>query len=136
MLSVAFAAEARENPTGTITGKVFDSDSGEPLIDAQVVTVGDSGFGASTDLNGVFVIQGVPYGVYELKASFIGSMGQAEQSKEVQLFTDLLEVDFKLKGVAIVREVVDVHFNFDRVKQEEKTMAVTSISKEEIEISL
>lgn len=133
---VAFTADKRENPTGTITGKVLDGETNEPLVDAQVVIIGDGGFGASTDLNGVFIIQSVPFGEYELKASFIGSTGQAEEIREVQLFSDIIEIDFKLKGVAIIREVVDVHFDFDRVKQEEKTMAVTSVTKEEIEVSL
>ncbi|MBN1639469.1 MAG: carboxypeptidase-like regulatory domain-containing protein, partial [Ignavibacteriales bacterium] len=57
--------------TGTITGKVVDAKTKQPLVGANVVIL-DSDRGASTDLEGNYVINRVPVGTYRLKFMYIG----------------------------------------------------------------
>ena len=64
--SVSIAA-----PSGRITGRVFDSKDKKPLPAANVFIEGTT-LGASTDLDGDFVIPQVPPGTYELVIRYIG----------------------------------------------------------------
>jgi len=56
---------------GRITGKVSDSETGEPLIGANVVVEG-SELGAATDEKGEFSVPYVPAGTYTVSASYLG----------------------------------------------------------------
>jgi len=57
--------------TGTISGKVTNKDTGDPLAGCNVILVGKE-MGAATDINGTFLIKDVPTGTYTLKATYIG----------------------------------------------------------------
>ncbi|MBP1653988.1 MAG: TonB-dependent receptor plug [Bacteroidetes bacterium] len=57
--------------TGTITGSVMDRVSAEPLPSANVLVVGTS-LGASSDLDGNFIVSEVPVGTYQLRATLVG----------------------------------------------------------------
>lgn len=63
--------------TGTLTGKVIDSENGEG-VDFATVSIYSAGdtteliTGGISDLDGAFRIEGVPFGVYRIKFSFIG----------------------------------------------------------------
>jgi TonB-dependent receptor len=56
---------------GQITGRVTDADSKEYLPGANVMLKG-TGFGASSDRNGIFRIANVPAGDYEMVVRYIG----------------------------------------------------------------
>jgi TonB-dependent receptor len=83
--SVLFAA-----PSGKISGQVKAADSGEPLPGANVFLQGTK-LGASSDLNGRFVIPIVPAGRYKLVVRYIGYqtksidvvVGEDQELKEV-----------------------------------------------------
>jgi TonB-dependent receptor len=66
MMSVTASAQ-----TGSVHGKVHDQESGEELIGANVVIVGTP-LGASTDIDGKFVIKGIPVGTYAVRFAYIG----------------------------------------------------------------
>src|SRR5262245_32008912 len=68
--------------SGKISGNVFDSKDNKPLPGANVVLKGTK-LGASTDLNGKFVIPIVPAGRYELVITYIGY-----QSKTIDIVVD------------------------------------------------
>ena len=57
--------------TGTVRGFVYEKDSEEPIIFANIFLEGTD-FGTMSDDNGYFIIPNVPYGQYNLQASFIG----------------------------------------------------------------
>ena len=57
--------------TGKITGKVTDTQSGEPLIGANILIVGTN-LGAATDAEGKFLILNIPPGNYSVRISYLG----------------------------------------------------------------
>lgn len=60
-----------QGPVGKIVGTVADDETGNAVVGAQVSVVGTR-YGALTDPQGRFVIEGVPEGTYELRASHVG----------------------------------------------------------------
>lgn len=56
---------------GTVTGRVLDEETGEPLVGATVRLEGTL-LGVTTDIDGQFRIDNVPVGNYNLIISFIG----------------------------------------------------------------
>ncbi len=98
-LGSAFAAAS-----GTIQGSVRDEQTGDELPGANVLIVGTS-MGASTDLNGNFVIRNVPPGSYELRTTYIGYKAR-ETTVEVVKGRNT-KVELKLQAVGIQgKEVV------------------------------
>lgn len=67
--SLAFGQSGAKD-TGTITGKVVDSETGEPVIGANVSITGTTQ-GAATDLDGNYTIQSVDPGIYSISISYI-----------------------------------------------------------------
>ena len=97
----AFAAD-----TGKIAGKVVDATTKEPLVGATVLIEGSS-MGASTDINGNFVILDVRPGTYAVKASEVGY--QPEEIKNLQVSIDLTtSANFTLSESAVTTKSVIV----------------------------
>jgi hypothetical protein len=63
------------SPDGRIEGEVIDMQTKEPLAGVNVLVPGTT-FGASTDVNGNYFIEGLPIGTYRLEFSYIGYMTQ------------------------------------------------------------
>ena len=70
LATVSFA----QSSYGTLVGKITDALTGEELIGANVVVIleGNQKGGASTDINGDFIIKPIPPGKYNIHASYIG----------------------------------------------------------------
>ncbi len=85
--------------TGKIVGKVTDTESGEPLVGANVFIKGTT-MGAATDSNGDYLILNIPPGVYTLAASMIGNttVNQTDVSVSVD---HTVTVDFALPPTVI-----------------------------------
>ncbi len=66
LINVAYAGT-----TGKLRGKVTDKQTGEPLVGASVLIEGTM-FGASTDVNGIYIILNIQSGIYKLKVSYLG----------------------------------------------------------------
>lgn len=83
---------------GEITGTVLDANTGEPLIGANVVVV-DEDWGASTNLEGEYRIDGVPAGSYTLEAAYLG---YATETTDITVEADeTVEVNFELSEVQL-----------------------------------
>jgi TonB-dependent receptor len=90
---------------GTIKGVIVDNQTGDALPGANIVVKGTS-IGASTDLDGVYLIPNVPAGEQTLEVSYIGY-------KTVTAAVNVPDggtarQDFKLQGVAVEGEEVVV----------------------------
>ncbi len=81
--------------TGKITGRVTDSQTGEPLPFGNIIVVGTS-FGAATDINGYYTILNVPPDVYKVKASILGFTSVTVTDVKVEI-DRTTRIDFKLK---------------------------------------
>ncbi len=86
---------------GKLRGKVTDKESGEPLVGATVSLQGTS-LGASTDINGEYIVLNIPIGVHTVKASYIGYKASTVSNirismsitttQDIQLVSDAVEV--------------------------------------------
>ncbi len=68
LFSVVFVLEAQN---GIVRGHLYDEDSGEPVVFANVVLEG-TGLGDNTNFEGFFSIAEVPPGNYQLVATYLG----------------------------------------------------------------
>lgn len=97
--SAALAAES-----GTVQGYVRDVQTHEPLPGANVLILGTT-MGASTGLNGNFVIPTVPSGSYMIRATYVGY-----ETKEMSLNVKsnaTVTINFYLEAVGVKgKEVV------------------------------
>ena len=57
--------------TGILTGRVWDEETGEELVGANILLVGTSR-GGTTDISGNFNLRGIPLGTYDLRVTFVG----------------------------------------------------------------
>ncbi|NMB83217.1 MAG: TonB-dependent receptor plug domain-containing protein [Ignavibacteria bacterium] len=71
VLMILIFSETFYAQSGSFKGRVFDKDTKEVLVGANVVIQGTS-IGAATDLDGNFVIRNIPVGKQIVKISYIG----------------------------------------------------------------
>lgn len=69
-LAVLFSVNLFPQSTGSISGKITDRSNNDVLIGANVLIIGTT-LGASTDLDGKFIIKGLSPGKYSVKVSYI-----------------------------------------------------------------
>ncbi len=68
--------------TGSISGKVVDSESGTPLRSATIM-VKDTKLGAFSDVKGEYKLRNLKPGVYSLKVSYVGYLPKEIENIEV-----------------------------------------------------
>jgi iron complex outermembrane recepter protein len=109
--------------TGTLTGKIFDKDSKEPLIGATILIEGTT-LGGITDLKGSFTIKNIPVGKATIVVKYIGYEDVKQTATITEAQTTALE-DVLVKSTAIGLSEVEV---FANVVEDRKTpVAVSSI---------
>src|SRR5690606_30840507 len=81
-----------------VSGSIKDANTGEPLFGANVLLLG-TGRGTISDKNGVFEMQNVPDGSYELKISYLG---YSSHHSDIQAPTNNLEIG--LKPISLLTE--------------------------------
>lgn len=82
IILLTFSSVAAEISNGTITGKVIDSETKQPIPSVNVLVLGTR-HGSTTDLDGKFAIQGVEEHVYKLKYSSVGYTSHIENEIRV-----------------------------------------------------
>ena len=127
-MAFALTGVARAQGTGTITGVVYDAQSGETLPIASVILSG-TGLGDAADVNGRFVIENVPARPepYAVRASFTG-YAPSELPALVRS-GETVELRFDLSST-IIDEVVVTALGLER-NERELGYAVTEIDGEE-----
>ncbi len=92
--------------SGKLSGRVTDGSTGEGLPGANVILQGTN-IGATTDLDGNYVIIGVPVGTYAVQSSFVGYATETVQGVEINAgYTRELNFDL-LPGVELDEVVVE-----------------------------
>ncbi|MDD4644798.1 MAG: TonB-dependent receptor [Bacteroidales bacterium] len=109
--------------TGIVRGFVYDKKTGEPLIGCNVYVGETRNYGASTDVNGFFMISKIPVGKYTMTAT---GVGYEKTSKDVEVLAGRV-INEKLyisEQINTLNEVV-----ISGEKQTMKTQVQTSIIK-------
>ena len=57
--------------SGKLAGKIVDTDTGEPLIGANIIILNTS-LGAACDIDGNYFILNISPGTYDVQVSFVG----------------------------------------------------------------
>ena len=116
--------------TGKIAGKITDAATGEPLPSANIVVEGTS-MGASTDLDGNYVILNVPPGLYNLTISYIGY--KKTQVRDVRVNVDFTtNINTALQQGEIELETIIVQGERTPLIRKDLTNPVASISEESL----
>jgi hypothetical protein len=115
---------------GKLRGTVTDKETGEPLIGANVLLEGTT-LGASSDLNGDFIVLAIPPGVYTIKVSYIGY--QPVSITNVRINANLTTTqDLQLPPSAIEMEALEVVAERPLI-QRNTTNTVRMTTQEEIQ---
>jgi outer membrane receptor for ferrienterochelin and colicin len=115
---------------GTINGVVLDAVSKEPVPFANVVVTGTQ-IGASTDIDGKFTIEEVPFGYQKLEVSVVGYQRKTTndvyvtQNQSPYIEINLNKTSTQLKEVTITSSAFD--------KPAESPVSLQTIGVEEIE---
>lgn len=115
--------------TGKISGRIVDDANGEPLPGVNVMIEGTY-MGASTDLDGIFSIIGVPPGSYSLKARFIGYQ-EIIKTNVVVYINRTTTVDFRLQ-----MQVLDLDKTVVVTAEREAIAMDISSSRHDIDIEM
>lgn len=105
----------------TITGKVTDAATGEPLIGANILIIGTSS-GTATDIDGAYSLN-VPEGATELEFTYTGY-----SATRVAIGTSNT-IDVTLSAGTALEEIVVVGYGTQ--KSREVTSAITSVKEED-----
>ncbi len=127
MLAMLVSASAYAQ-SGTLTGKITDTGTGEALIGATVY-IQSIQKGAQTDIDGMYTINNIPAGTYAVAISYVGfknfnstvEIGSGTVTLDAQLSVDLVGLD----------EVVVT--GFGTIDRQAFTGTVSSVSAEELE---
>jgi outer membrane receptor protein involved in Fe transport len=118
--------------TGKIVGRIIDSGTEEALIGVNVYLEGTSQ-GATTDLEGYYVILNVSPGKYTLVADYIGYQVQKRTGISVSIDLTTME-NFELSAQTLELEEVIVVEGKRPLLQKDITSSQAMVSSEEIEV--
>jgi len=131
-VSILFAASLNAAvTTGSISGKIIDARTNDPLPGVNVIVEG-SIYGASTGADGVYIIQKLPPGTYTLRASMIGYKNQTKTETRVQINRDV-SVDFQLEETLIEMDPVVVIAGKTQQRLDQANVSISVVTAREIE---
>ncbi|MDP8239088.1 MAG: TonB-dependent receptor [Candidatus Hatepunaea meridiana] len=108
----------------SIRGFVIDASSGEPLLVASVV-IEENDRGATTNLDGYFVINHIPFGKYTIRTSY---MGYESNTIEVNVDYDLDKpVYIELQPTSVKLETVEVKLKREDIIDFRKRPQVSTV---------
>jgi outer membrane cobalamin receptor len=109
----------------TVSGTVYDDESGESLIGANIVVQGTT-VGTVTDFNGEFSLN-LSAGTYTLLFSYVG---YEQEERIVKLENKALKIDVHLSGSLQIQEVIKVA---DIARTRETPVAFSTITPQKLE---
>jgi hypothetical protein len=114
---------------GSIQGRVFNPVNNEPIPFANVFIQGSDN-GTVTDENGFYILENIPPGLYNVRASFVGFKPKTVFEVQVTLARSV-QLDFELEEEPSDLDEVVVSSEFSR--SEETPISVRKLSTNEIE---
>jgi len=107
-----------------ITGFIVDASSGEPLPVASAV-IEDSDRGATTNLDGYFVINHIPPGAYTL---IFSHLGYHNTMQDVQVMEVMEPLQVELQPTRVKLKEVEVKVKREEIKDKRKTPTVSAVA--------
>jgi vitamin B12 transporter len=130
---VCFFFIAHSAYTQSITGRVVDEQTNKPLEKASVIIQGNNK-GTVTDANGLFTIDNLPSGTYQLSFSIIGyaTVTRTVELKDGPVYLDIVvkPQTGQLSGVTVIGATAE---QAEAKKVRNNVMPVTILSGKEIE---
>jgi len=127
--SLLFLPAAVQAQTGRVTGTVTDSSTGQPVSGADVTITGTR-LGASTGVDGQFVIGGVPAGTQQVSVKRIGF---APQAKSVVVSAGgTVAVTFQLRPRSVQLDAV-VSVGYGTQSRRDVTGSVATVTTEALQ---
>jgi hypothetical protein len=130
LIALFVFTDAHAQNTGTLSGRVTDARTGEPLTGATV-GLADTQLGAFTDLDGFYTIRAIPPGNYTLFVSFIGYERQ-ERINIIIRTAGNRDINFELVPSATELDEVVVTVSEPFQNPPENPMSYRRLSPEEI----
>ena len=106
---------------------VIDKSTRQPLEFVNVLVVG-LGIGASTDVNGNFLITQVPPGIYRLQASFLGYKTELTPEYRVNHVTPYVQIELEEENASL-NEVVVTASPFQKVPESPVSLRVIGLQE-------
>jgi TonB-dependent SusC/RagA subfamily outer membrane receptor len=126
------ASDAVAQNTGTLTGRVLNVSSQQPVAGAQVTVVGTS-LGALTNNIGRYAIPNVPAGQHTVRVEYIG-YGAEEQPVTVQAGGSVA-LDFEIREQAIALEAVVVTGTAGQARRREVGNSISQVNARDIQLA-
>ncbi len=114
-----------------LRGRVMDAKSGEALVGVNVVILGTTR-GASTDLDGNYVIHKVPVGVYDIRASMMGYRARLFKKQRL-LAGKRNRLDIELVATTIEFDPIVVLAGKSKQRLAQAPVSISVITAKEIE---
>ena len=128
LISLITTSVLQAQSTGTIEGRVIESESMEALAGVNVTLQGTT-YGAATGIDGTYRITGVPAGIYTLQASYLGfqpfeqeidlGAGQTITVNVEMQETTLLSDELVVTGSRRPEKLLDSPITIERVSAED-----------------
>lgn len=119
--------------TQNIRGKIFDIDTKQPLIGAQIIVLGtDPINGAITNERGMYIISGVKVGRVSLKVSYVGYRDRIYSNVDIHMGKELvLEIGMEEKVYSAKEVEIIAKVNKERPKNDLATVSARTFSIDE-----
>ena len=127
LFSLSFVIASAQN--GVVKGFVYDITSGEPIMFANII-VENTSLGASTDINGFFVINKVPKGKQILK---IQNMSFADTTITVNVLSEkTINIKIELRPQSQTLDMVEI-FGESEMSKTESRVSVKKVTATDIQ---
>src|SRR5881394_2663931 len=103
---LVFISAAGYGQYGKLRGRVTDKETKEALVGVTVILEGTA-LGASSDIDGGYIVLNVPVGVYTIKASYVGYANVTISNIRVSQNVSTTQ-DFQLSTEAIQVQPVEI----------------------------
>jgi len=130
IISIFICSGSAFAQTGTVTGRVIDASTKEPLIGANIIIVELETTGGATDLQGNFKIT-VPVGSYSVKASLIGYIPVVKTDVIVKTAGEFY-LEIQLSETTLQLDEVEVTADYFDKSIMENNLSTVSLGVEEI----
>jgi hypothetical protein len=122
------AAAGFAQTTGKVIGAVTDSETGQPLVGAQVIVEGTN-LGNVTNEDGYYFINNVPVGLQAIAAQYLGY--QARTQEERILAGQTMTMDFGLESEVVQAEAIVATIEREPLVARDNTISKTRFTGED-----